>query len=71
MRPEEIRELADVDLDQRLEELADELFNLRIQGTYEELENPMKIRQLRRDIARMKTIRRERQLAAARDAEEK
>ena len=71
MRPEEIRELADADLDQRLEELADELFNLRMQGTYEELENPMKIRQLRRDIARVKTIRRERQLAAARDAEEK
>lgn len=68
MRPEEVRELADPDIEQRLNELADELFDLRMRGAYQEYENPMKIRQLRRDIARLKTIRRERQLAAAREA---
>lgn len=71
MRPEEVRELGDVEIKQRLNELADELFDLRMRGAYEEYENPMKIRQLRRDIARLKTVRREReQLAAAREARE-
>jgi large subunit ribosomal protein L29 len=71
MRPEEIRELGDLDIEQKLEELSDELFKLRMKGAYEELENPMKIRQVRRDIARLKTIKRERELKAARTAEEK
>ncbi len=71
MRPEEIREMGDADIEQQLEELSDELFNLRMKAAYEELENPMRLRQIRRDIARLKTIRRERQLQAAREAEEK
>ncbi|UCF21425.1 MAG: 50S ribosomal protein L29 [Gemmatimonadota bacterium] len=71
MRPEEIRELGEAELEQKLEELADELFQLRLRGTYEELENPMKIRQVRRDIAKVKTVIGERQLAAARAAKEK
>ncbi len=70
MRPEEIRELADVDLAQQIEEMTEELFNLRMKSAYEELENPLRIRQLKRDIARLKTIQRERQLAAARTSKE-
>jgi large subunit ribosomal protein L29 len=62
--------MADADLDRTLEELSDELFDLRMKTAYEELENPMRVRQIRRDIARLKTIRRERELKAARDAKE-
>jgi large subunit ribosomal protein L29 len=71
MRPEEIREMADTDIEQALEQLADELFDFRMKSAYEELENPLQIRQLKRDIARLKTIKRERELAAAREAKEK
>ncbi|UCC72457.1 MAG: 50S ribosomal protein L29 [Gemmatimonadota bacterium] len=71
MRPDEIREMGDADIEQRLEELSNELFNLRMKSAYEEIENPMRIRKLRRDIARLKTIRHERELQAARDAKEK
>jgi large subunit ribosomal protein L29 len=71
MRPEEIRELADADIERTIEELTDALFELRMKSAYEEFENPMRIRQVRRDIARLKTIRRERELQAARDAQEK
>ncbi|UCC82246.1 MAG: 50S ribosomal protein L29 [Gemmatimonadota bacterium] len=71
MRPEEIRELADADIERTIEELSDELFDLRMKSAYEEVENPMKVRQIRRDLARLKTIRRERELQAARDAKEK
>jgi len=71
MRPEEIRELGDTDISQTLEELADQLFDLRMRGAYEELENPLKIRQIKRDIARLKTVQRERESVATRDAKEK
>jgi len=71
MRPDEIREMADVDIAQALEQLMGEFFELRMRGAYEELENPKRIRQLRRDIARLKTILRERQLATARESGEK
>lgn len=70
MRPEEIRELGDTDIEQQIAELSSELFDLRMKGAYEELENSARIRQLRRDIARLKTIQRERELAAARSAKE-
>lgn len=70
MRPEEIRELGDADIDQHLNELRDELFDLRMRGAYEDLENPMKIRQVRRDIARLETIRREREQSAGGAAKE-
>jgi ribosomal protein L29 len=42
-----------------------------MKSAYEELENPLRVRQLKRDIARLKTIRRERELAAAREVKEK
>ncbi len=70
MRSEEIRELSDTDIAQRIEELSGELFDLRMREAYEELENPMRIRGLKRDIAKLKTIKRERELVAARAARE-
>ncbi len=70
MRPEEIRELGDTDIEQQIVELRGELFDLRMRGAYEELENSARIGQLRRDIARLKTIQRERELAAAHSAKE-
>ena len=71
MRPEEIREMADIDIDQTLTQLADELFDMRMKSAYQDIENPMKIRQPKRDIAKLKTVKRERELAAAREAKEK
>lgn len=71
MRSEEIRELGDTDIAQQVAELNEELFGLRMKSAYEELENPARIRQVRRDLARLKTIQRERELAVARSAEEK
>jgi large subunit ribosomal protein L29 len=71
MRPEEIREMSDADIAQMLEELTDELFGLRMKSAYEELENPKRIRQARRDMARLRTIQREREAVPAREAKEK
>lgn len=69
MRPEEIRDMGETEIEQTLEQLSDELFDLRMRSAYEELENPDRIRQIKRDIARLKTIQHERRLAAAREAE--
>jgi len=71
MRPEEIREMGDADIVQVLDELSDELFDLRMKSAYEDIENPKRIRHVRRDIARLKTIQRERETAAAHEAKEK
>lgn len=65
MRAEEIREMTDEEIEATLRERAEELFQLRLRSTYEELENPMQIRHLRRDIARLKTIRGERERSAS------
>ena len=68
MRPEEVREMGDTDIVQTIEEMKDELFDLRMRTAYEELENPGRIRQIRRDIARLITIQSERE--TAREAKE-
>ena len=68
MRPEEVREMGDTDIAQTIEEMKDELFDLRMRTAYEELENPGRIRQIRRDIARLITIQSERE--TAREAKE-
>ena len=69
MRVEDIRDMSDVELEEQVDQLADELFQERMRSAHEELENPMRIQQLRRDIARIKTIQRERELAST-EAEE-
>ncbi len=64
MKPTEIRALSDEELAQRLDELQQELFNLRFQLTTRQLENYMRLEAVRRDIARVRTIMRERELEA-------
>jgi large subunit ribosomal protein L29 len=61
----EIRELTVDDLRARVKDLDDELFRLRIQKAMGQLEAPTKVRQVRRDLARMKTILRERERQTA------
>jgi len=63
MKPQDIREMTDEEIQERLKELKEEQFLLRFRGATMELENPSLINQLRRDIARMKTILSERELA--------
>ena len=62
MKPEELRDLGDADILQKIEEAQEELFRLRFRSATQPLENPILLRTLRRDIARMKTILREREL---------
>ncbi len=62
MKPDEIRQMTTEEIRAKLEEAYEELMNLRFQHTVDQLANPMRIRQVRRDIARMKTILREREL---------
>jgi len=64
MKPKEIRELSEPELNEKLRELKAELFNLRFQGATMQLENPMRIRQVRKDIARVLTIMTEMRRAA-------
>lgn len=59
MKSEEIRALSPEELDERIAELEDELFRLRVQNESGQLENPLRIRGARRDLARCKTIRNE------------
>jgi large subunit ribosomal protein L29 len=58
----ELRELADEDLVQRLREAKAELFNLRVQGATGQLDNNRRLQVVRKDIARIYTIMREREL---------
>lgn len=55
MRPSEIRELSAIELNEKLAELKAELFNLRFQHAINQLENPMRINAVKKDIARIKT----------------
>jgi large subunit ribosomal protein L29 len=64
MKVMEIRELATDDLRARVRDLDDQLFRLRIQKSMGQLEAPAKVRQIRRDLARMKTILREKERQA-------
>ena len=62
MRPDEVRALPDEQLRQRVTDLNQELFNLRFQLASYKNPNPGRFRQVKRDIARIKTILREREL---------
>lgn len=59
----DVRDMSDDQIVERIGELREELFRLRFRGAMMELENPQLPRLIRRDIARMKTILRERELA--------
>lgn len=56
MKPKEIRETPADELKSKETELKKELFNLRMRHSTSQIENPLKIRALRRDIARVKTV---------------
>lgn len=64
MKTTEIRKLSAAELDTKLADLKEELFNLRFQMATGQCENPMKIRDVKKSIARIKTIQRERELKA-------
>jgi large subunit ribosomal protein L29 len=64
MTNKEIRELTDEQLLSKIEEAKEELFNLRFQQATGSLEKPSRIHELRKLVARMKTIQRERELAS-------
>jgi len=63
MKPAEIRELGTAELAKRLEDNYEELRNLRFQAATRQLQNTARFRIVKQDIARMKTILRERELA--------
>lgn len=64
MKAAEIRNMGAAELNTKLNELKNELFNLRFQHATNQLENPMKIVEVKKDIARVKTILREMELRA-------
>ncbi|MFO7973368.1 MAG: 50S ribosomal protein L29 [Candidatus Hydrogenedentota bacterium] len=70
MKASEIRELTDEELRQRLRERADALWAFRMQQVTGAVDDVRALRNARRDIARIKTIIRERELAAAKQVEE-
>ena len=59
-----IREMNDVELNKKLADLKEELFHLRFQHAINQLENPMRLKAVRKEIAVVKTIIRERELKA-------
>ena len=65
-----VRELTDDEIAEEIVQVRDELFRLKFRGAYEELENSSLLRLLRRDLARLKTIRHERTLAAEGESDE-
>jgi large subunit ribosomal protein L29 len=65
MKTKEIRELTDAEAAAKLRDLRQEMFNLRLQQSAARLERPSRLHEIRRDIARVETILRERQLKAA------
>ena len=64
LRIGEIRAMTDAELTSRVDEGHQELFNLRFQRATGNLSNPMRFRHVRRDMARIKTVLRERELTA-------
>ncbi len=65
MRHEKIREMSDDELKAKERELQEQLFRLRLQQAVGQLDDAIKIRTTRRDIARVKTIRKEKQGSAS------
>jgi large subunit ribosomal protein L29 len=63
-RVAELRDLGDDELMERLDSNKEELFNLRFQLATGQLDNPMRIKQVRHDVARILTVLRERQIDA-------
>ena len=56
MKASELRELSRTELEQKLDDLKSELFNLRFQHTVNQLDNPLRLKAVRKDIARVMTL---------------
>ena len=67
MRADEIREMSAADIRTRIAELEEERFRLTFRSATEPLEDPLRLRTLRKDIARLKTVLREQVLAATKE----
>lgn len=64
MKAKDIRDMSAAELDQNLNKLKEELFNLRFQHATGQLDNPMRIPAVKKTIARIKTVQRQRELKA-------
>ena len=64
MKAKDIRNMNDQELNNQLSSLKEELFNLRFQHATGQLDNPLKIKEVKQDYARVKTVIRERELQA-------
>lgn len=63
MTSSEIRDLTDDEIKSRISDAQEELFRLRFRSATQQIENPSLIKSLRRDVARMRTILRQREMA--------
>ena len=70
MKPAQIREMSDDQVELTVKDTIKHLFQLRFQSATERLETPSEIKKAKRDIARLRTIQRQRQLAAEKKAAE-
>ena len=61
MKAEEVRALSEKEREEKIDDINQEIFNLRLQLATRKIENPSRIRFLRRDVARIKTIKKETQ----------
>jgi large subunit ribosomal protein L29 len=68
VKPNELREMSLEDLESKLSELTEERFRLRFRSATESIENPMRFRAIRRDIARIKTILDEKSRVASQES---
>ena len=68
MKASEVRELTTAELESKLKDLKAELFNLRFQLAINQLENPMRIKAVKKDIARVKTVIRQNELKDSAEA---
>ncbi|MCO8194597.1 MULTISPECIES: 50S ribosomal protein L29 [Anaerofustis] len=64
MKAQDIRNMSEQELNNQLISLKEELFNLRFQHATGQLDNPLKIKEVKKDYARVKTVLRERELQA-------
>lgn len=69
LKVDQIRQMTDEEVQAKLKEFKEELFNLRFQMATGQLDNPMRLKAVRKNIARVKTIQRERELDALRQAQ--
>lgn len=65
MKARELKEMSEAELRQKEKEITEELFNLKFQHATGQLENTARLPQVRKDLARVKTLLREKEIAAA------